>query len=461
MSSPAKTHHPSDPARSILTLTRNDFFRLPIEEGHYAEIKGVRLPKSPGKGADLTYEQRVRLLFRKYDFFLNQLLEDAPDPEAFFGGTGIRFARGEKRSLSTIRRFQNELMAGILRTIEYVNDGQIGRAYSVFTETVSGRWEHFSNFISYTEIPQHTDFFRMREIQDENDDVKPEAMFHVPYSLRHIVGPERFSIAGYPCFYLAESIRVCWEELGRPDFERSHVARYVTSKPFQLLDLSVPCWSIGKMSRGKSMDNNTPWETLLREPETHTEEYNALKEFGRRFYTYIMLWPLAASCLMHARFPEAHFKAEYILPQFLLQMIRDRKLRLPKRKTKNPGVQKDLIDGIIFPSTRIARICKPEYLTSYSGLKNLVLVTDRGKAGGDYSLPLADIFRITPPLSIYNFIHYDLATIALDYRNAWPQGSPLEDHAYYGDERQKRYTRLFEKLHWHLGRNDLQDLSFP
>jgi len=454
---------PSDPARSILSLTDNDFFRLPIEDDHYNKFARNRTPPwvNDGSSREPSYLERVEFLFERYQYFLGELLKEGPDPDAFFAGTGISFAEGEEHSLKTISNFQKDLMKGILKSIRHLNNGQTGHAYKEFTRAVSKRWKHFSNFISYTEIPADTEFFRMREIREENDDVEPEAMFHVPYSMRYNVGPERFSIAGYPCFYLAESIRVCWEELGKPDFEDSHVARYVTRYPFQLLDLSVPCWSMAGMEGGNNPTTSLSWEDIVRNPSQHAEAYADLIRFGCAYYTHIMLWPLAAACLMHTRISTARFKAEYILPQFLLQMIRDRRLRVPKETSEHPGVRKNLIDGIIFPSTKTHLICKPEYLSSYTGLKNLVLVTDQENPKDDYSRPLARVFNISEPLSLYNFVHYDLATVSAAYQQREKNDSPLAHHAYYSGERTKRYLKLFEKLHWHLSEKGVMELSFP
>lgn len=42
-------------------------------------------------------------------------------------------------------------------------------------------------------------------------------LFHIPFYLRRIVGPMRYSVAGLPSLYLGGSSHVCWRELGEPD----------------------------------------------------------------------------------------------------------------------------------------------------------------------------------------------------------------------------------------------------
>ena len=68
------------------------------------------------------------------------------------------------------------------------------------------------------------DLYRIRT--GSLDPYSRKKLFHIPFELRHIVATQRYSIPGLPCLYLGSSLWACWEELGRPDFNKLHVARF-------------------------------------------------------------------------------------------------------------------------------------------------------------------------------------------------------------------------------------------
>lgn len=67
-----------------------------------------------------------------------------------------------------------------------------------------------------------------------------EDMFHIPYDMRSKVGNFRFSISGMPCFYLGSSSYVCWEELGRVDFNLCNFCGYTNKVDVELYDFTLP-----------------------------------------------------------------------------------------------------------------------------------------------------------------------------------------------------------------------------
>ena len=80
----------------------------------------------------------------------------------------------------------------------------------------------------YISIAKDTPFFRA--LANETRFLyKKEEMFHIPFNKRYLVGNQRFSISGLPCLYLGGSPYVCWEELGRPDFQKCNHSGYTTS----------------------------------------------------------------------------------------------------------------------------------------------------------------------------------------------------------------------------------------
>lgn len=67
-----------------------------------------------------------------------------------------------------------------------------------------------------------------------------EDMFHIPYDMRCKVGNFRFSISGMPCFYLGSSSYVCWEELGRVNFNSCNFCGYTNNVDVDVYDFSLP-----------------------------------------------------------------------------------------------------------------------------------------------------------------------------------------------------------------------------
>ena len=67
-----------------------------------------------------------------------------------------------------------------------------------------------------------------------------DEMFHIPYEKRHLVRNQRFSLSGIPCLYLGGSSYICWEELGRKDFNTSNYCGYSLKEPVDMFDMMLP-----------------------------------------------------------------------------------------------------------------------------------------------------------------------------------------------------------------------------
>ncbi len=67
-----------------------------------------------------------------------------------------------------------------------------------------------------------------------------EEMFHIPFDHRDIIGNQRYSISGIPCLYLGSSSYICWEELGRVDFDMCNFCGYTNIHPIEVFDMSIP-----------------------------------------------------------------------------------------------------------------------------------------------------------------------------------------------------------------------------
>lgn len=109
-----------------------------------------------------------------------------------------------------------------------------------------------------------------------------DEMFHIPYDKRSKIGNQRYSVSGMPCLYLASSSYVCWEELGRVDFQSCNFCGYTNKVDVPVYDFALP---------------------------------SAITQISDIKRVCIIL-----ACSLSAK-RDALFKEEYILPQSLLQAL--------------------------------------------------------------------------------------------------------------------------------------------
>ena len=130
-------------------------------------------------------------------------------------------------------------------------------------------------------------------------------LFHIPFELRHLVNTQRYSIPGLPCLYFGGSTYVCWEELGRPQLDSIHLARFkpVDGVSVRVLDLGYRPAEIA---------------VYLDHEKDNVKTDNKKAQF---IIAQGLCWPLIAVCSIRVRYKDAPFKPEYILPQLLLQWI--------------------------------------------------------------------------------------------------------------------------------------------
>lgn len=144
-------------------------------------------------------------------------------------------------------------------------------------------------------------FYRMRKASNY-DRFEDKEMFHIPFEKNYLIKNERFSISGFPSFYLGKSVYVCWEEMGRPDFDQANVAVFTNHDDCTVIDLCMPM---------QSKDTIDSLFTL----------------------------PMILCSSLPVVHPEQDFKPEYIIPQLLIQCL----VRYNKESGKT-------IDGIKYDS---------------------------------------------------------------------------------------------------------------
>jgi hypothetical protein len=256
--------------------------------------------------------------------------------------------------LTKFKETYTSIISAIKDTINEYLAGNYGRAYTIFSEALDK--EEFSKYFNKLREPIDHNFplYRTR-LSDESID-KKEEIFHIPYNKRHLIKPQRYSLAGVPCLYLGSSLYVCWLEMDKPDLNKLYLSRFQIEKEcsISVLNLAHP---YGQIISGQTEDMTLD---------------NLCNIFS--------VFPLILACSFKKQHKNAHFNIEYIIPNLLLEWVNNNqdvqgiKYRTTKDKsTKNTK----LMFSYVFPATS-----KLDFNS-----------TDK------YNQELIDIFSFTEPVS--------------------------------------------------------------
>jgi hypothetical protein len=295
--------------------------------------KHLLLPKAIPK--DETYKTFLSRLLEQYILLLKSISPTS------FKVEGLK----KNINLTNVIKIQEKFIDGLNKTIEIYLDGQPAKAYEKFAEIIEYRKGKYENLLNIGNFEIDEDFYRIRK-KEENFAFSSLEMFHIPFGSRGKVSTQRYSIPGFPSLYLAKTLYVAWEEMKRPSLNNFQAVRLQTKKQISFLDLTNNDWG---------SDNN-----------------------NKTAYKYLMTWPLIAACSIKVRDYNDTFKPEYIIPQLLLQWIR------------NSGD----IDAIKYNSTHIDK----EELKVEGQLYNLVLPVKENKEEG-YCSHLLSLFETTETIS--------------------------------------------------------------
>jgi len=192
-------------------------------------------------------------------------------------------------------------------------------------------------------------------------------IFHIPFEKRQYATVARYSIPGFPSLYLGRSVYACWEEMKRPSFDNLYVSRFNFAKATRILRLDYD-----------------PYDLLREIHEIHYDN----SDFQKNLKTFLSLWPLQLSCSIPTRCNNASFYPEYIIPQMLMQWIRN----------------KD-IAGICYRTTRVPLKYKVkftfdnrQYPPVYPLILNNYVFPVKSNQSKGYCSELSKLFQCTDPI---------------------------------------------------------------
>lgn len=132
-------------------------------------------------------------------------------------------------------------------------------------------------------------------------------MYHIPLDKRDLVGTERFSVPGIPCFYMGSSIYDVWLEMERPaysDFNVSAIKLTESGKKLQILNLTAnPYLLLGV----NSVSGNEC------EIENNVSLVRAL----------LRIYPLVIATSIRNKAPRGKFRSDYIISHLIMMSIKD------------------------------------------------------------------------------------------------------------------------------------------
>jgi len=257
------------------------------------------------------------------------------------------------------------LTDGISRSVHFSLEGRPDEAYALFVAAIQ---EVLTELRARKVVLTPGDLSLLYRVRRTTEPIlRRKDLFHIPFDQRHKVSMHRYSIPGLPCLYLSGSLYACWEEMGRPPFHELHAAAFWvrTGESVKLLNFSE------SPSRLRLSSFLKPDGTI--DPQTSGLSVRALEA---RIADSIVLWPLVASASVIVKHRDAPFKPEYLVPQMLLQWVRN----------------DEDFDGVCYFSTNVGGASRRRHLA----VCNLVFPAKFIKPSGRCE-HLCRLFKMTEP----------------------------------------------------------------
>lgn len=318
------------------------------------------------------------------DYFLEKLLKDERlnPPFNIKGDIGSDFSErcriyltliddsikkdinGCGKYLKTLRGRVENIQQCLQKTLEEYLSGDIKTAYDIFDEVMSKeatitQLNHISILLKDI-CNDNKPLYRVRK--SETSLVEHDEIFHIPFSKRYLVNAQRYSVAGQPCLYLGTSLYVCWQEMGKPDFDKLYISSFITNDTnSKILNFASPHLSLP-----------------IKKPENDSLYFST----NRTKASYLIFWPLLIACNYLKSKENSSFTSEYIIPNLLMQWI--------GRRVKSP------IAGIAYYSTKM-----PKSRNSKHSI-NVVLppkASYKQSIQYEFCPKLSSYFEFTPPMS--------------------------------------------------------------
>lgn len=210
------------------------------------------------------------------------------------------------------------LSNSLLDSFDHYHSGLPNKAYNSLAKGLSRFLKNQSTRNNFREhftltIPSFTSY-RLRNKFTSSDIInQPKDLFHIPFNIRRVTKSYRYSIPGFPCLYLGSSPEISFKEIGENEKDLFGLV-FESKEPCTFFDIDF---------------------SQIHEPIDI-----------KKLYLKIVTWPLIAACSikMNDSHKAHEFKPEYIIPQLLLQYIRQQEIGMyTQTQDINLGYIYDLI----------------------------------------------------------------------------------------------------------------------
>lgn len=297
-------------------------------------------------------------------------------------------------SIRNIEPITRKVCDDILDSIKTYLNGKPSEAYQKFHKLFLGilmenQFTIYNTFYDPSILENKTrvgrsKLFRARNVL-ENRVFDRNEIFHTPFKYRNKVATSRYSIAGYPSLYLSTSLELCLEEL---EYDLNP-GRYICAR-FELSNVNKA--RIIELGIKPSDFFNIKDEKKTKRQELISKSMLRNEETIKNYYIW---FPLIIACSFIRINRKDPFAVEYIVPQLLMQSVRNFSLT---------GV----FLGVRYFS------CASEY-SSELGF-NYVFPTNFDGHSVDYCPVLSKSFLLTKPLFLNEYKSISICETAL--RNA-------------------------------------------
>lgn len=254
------------------------------------------------------------------------------------------FGRKIEKPLDLVNDY-NDIEKIVDKTIAYLLEGEPSEAFVLLEKFLTSDNLHYTYLLPQTHLSENMIYYRIRKGVDANGmAMKQKDLFHIPFQLRHKAASMRYSIPGYPVFYVAGSLELAYRETIKDNSDFTYV-KVKGKQELKFVDIGIP---------------------LTTSPEQF------------EFYCLFAFFPLIAACAIPVKYPDDVYKPEYAFPQLLTQYV---------KKHSN-------FDGICYI---------PSKMDGRHGVKDLqsrdfAIIVRGGTRKTGYDEELASKYKMTNPL---------------------------------------------------------------
>lgn len=284
------------------------------------------------------------------------------------------------------------------KTVEFYLNGFPAKAYTTFETNMAIlkglSLEHHQKNTSGQFVGSNRDPLQLFRVVGV-DDIKNYSrsrVFHTPYNLRSKVSTSRYSIAGYPSLYLGTSLELCCEEIKYNPYQGYGLAAmFQIARPIEHINVRIIELGIKPQDFTNSESPNQSFGRHI--SRSTLESYDTRQD-------YLLWYPLIAACSFIRTNKKDAFAPEYIIPQLLMQWIRDEMHQYDEQYSQYDPIyqcyQHELI-GIRYFSCTSKRM-------SDMGFNYVFPTSGKQKSSKlPYCSVLANSFLLTKPVYIHEY----------------------------------------------------------